>query len=84
MRRTASSALVSRLSVSCDYGFRNCDREKNEIVKHCWEAVPNYSCDQKNVGYRENRLIPRKIKETIHFLRSPNHFNEISYMFSEV
>ena len=53
-------------------------------MKHCWEAVPNYSCDQKKVFDRENRLIPRKIKETIHSLRNPNHFNEISYMLSLV
>ena len=28
---------------------RNCDCEKNEIAKHCWEADHNFSWDQKNV-----------------------------------
>ena len=35
---------------------RNCDSDKNEVAKHCWEA------DQKKVTDRESRLIPRKIK----------------------
>ena len=43
----------------------NCDCEKNEIVKHCWERDHNFSWDQKKVDDGECRLIPRKIKETI-------------------
>ena len=45
---------------------RNCDCGNNEIAKHCWEADHNFSWDQKKVIDRERRLIPRKIKETIH------------------
>ena len=63
--------------------FKNCDLEKNVIAKHCLEADPNFSCDQKKVTDRESRLIPRKIKEKILSLRNPNHFN-ISYMFREI
>ena len=63
---------------------RNCDCDKNEIAKHCWEADQNFSWDQKKVTDRESRLIPRKIKEAIHSLKSPNHIKKISYMLSEI
>ena len=63
---------------------RNCDCDKNEIAKHCWEADHNFSWDQKKVVDRESRLIPRKIKETIHSLKNPNHINKISYMLPEI
>ena len=59
---------------------RNCNCDKNEIAKHCWEADHNFNWDQKKVIDRESRLIPRKIKETIHSLKNPNHINKISYM----
>ena len=42
---------------------RNCDCDKNETAKHCWEADHNLSWDQKKVLDRESRLIPRKIKK---------------------
>ena len=41
---------------------RNCDCDKNEIAKHCWEADHNFSWDQKKVVDRESRLISKKIK----------------------
>ena len=63
---------------------RNCDCDKNEIAKHCWEADHNFSWDQKKVVNRESRLIPRKIKETIHSLKNPNYINKISYMLAEI
>ena len=40
--------------------------------------------DDKKVIDWESRLIPRKIKETIHSLRNPNHINKISYMLPEI
>ena len=46
---------------------RNCDCDKIEIAKHCWEADHNFSWDQKKVIDKKNRLIPRKIKETYIF-----------------
>ena len=49
-----------------------------------WEADHNFNCNQKKVIDRESRLIPRKIKETIHYLKNPNHFNKISYMLPEI
>ena len=64
--------------------LRNYDCEKNESIKHCWEADQNFSWYQKNVVDRESRLIPRKIKETIHSLKNPNHINKISYMLPEI
>ena len=52
---------------------RDCDYEKNENAKHCWEADHNFGWDQKKVFALECRLIPRKIKEAIHSLKNPNH-----------
>ena len=52
---------------------RNCDCDKNEIAKHCWEADHNFNWDQKKVIDRESRLIPRKIKETMHSLKNPKY-----------
>ena len=63
---------------------RNCDCDKNEIAKHCWEADNNFNWNQKKVIDRESRLIPRKIKYTIHSLKNPNHSNKISYMLPEI
>ena len=63
---------------------RNCHCDKNEIVKHYWETDRNFNWDQKKVIDRESRLIPRKIKETIHSLKNPNHINKISYMLPEI
>ena len=63
---------------------RNCYCDKNEIAKHCWEADQNFSWDQKKVLDRESILIPRKIKETIHSLKNPNHINKTSYMLLEI
>ena len=57
---------------------------KNEIPEHCWEADHNFSWNQKKVVDRESRLIPRKIKETIHTSENPNHINKISYMLPEI
>ena len=63
---------------------RNCDCDKNEIAKHCWEADYDFNWNQNKVIDRENRLIPRKIKETIHYLKNPNHINKISHMLPEI
>ena len=62
----------------------NCNCEKNEIVKHCWEADHNFSLDQKKVIDRDSRLIQRKIKESIHSLKNPNNINKISYILFEI
>ena len=63
---------------------RNCDCDKNEIAKHCWEADHNFNWDQKKVIDRKSRLIPRKIKETIHSLKNPNHIIKTFYMLPEI
>ena len=76
-------SLKSRLDEHKRF-VRNFDCEKNEITKHCWEADHNLSWDQKKVIDKESRLIPRRIKETIHFLKNPNQINKISYMFPEI
>ena len=54
--------------------IRNCDCGKNGIAKHCWEANHNINWDQKKVVDRKGRLIPRKIKQTIHSLKNPCGF----------
>ena len=51
---------------------RNCDREKNEIAKRCWEAGHNFSWDQKEVVNRKSNC-----------LKNPNHINKISCMLPE-
>ena len=62
----------------------NCDCDKNEIAKHCWEPDRNFNWDQKEVIDRESRLILRKIKETIHSLKNANHIDKISYMLPKI
>ena len=59
---------------------RNWGYEKNEIAKHCWEADHSFGWDQRKVVDRKSRLIPRKIKETIHSSKSPNHINKVFYL----
>ena len=61
----------------------DCNCNKNEIAKDCWEADHIFSWDQKKVVDRESRIIPRKIKEIIYSLKNPNHVNKISYMLPE-
>ena len=61
---------------------RNCDCDKNEIDKHF--NFHNFNWDQKKVIDRKSKLIPKKIKETIHSLKNPNHINKISYMLPEI
>ena len=39
---------------------------------------------RRKIKDRENRLIPRKIKETIHFLKNSNNIDKMSYMLSEI
>ena len=56
----------------------------NLIVKHRWKADHNFSRDQKKVVDRKSRLIPWKIKETIYYLKNPNHINKISNMLPEI
>ena len=63
---------------------RNCDCDKTETAKHCWEADNNFSWDQKKVIDRVSRLVSRKIKETIPSLKNPNHLNKISYLLPDV
>ena len=63
---------------------RNCDCDKNDIAKHCWEADHNFNWVQKKVIVSESRLIPKKIKEIIHSLKNPNHIYKICYMLPEI
>ena len=63
---------------------RNCDYDKNEMAKHCWEADKSFNWDQKKVIDKESKLTPRTIKETIHSLKNSNHINKISYMLPEI
>ena len=78
----SKQSLKSR-SVEHKRSVRNCGCD-NEIAKHCWEADHNFNWDQKKVIDRESRLIPRKIKETMHSLKNPNHINKISSMLPEI
>ena len=49
-------------------------------MDYCLEAEKQLS----TIPVREGRLIPKKIKETIHSLKNLNHINKISYMLSEM
>ena len=63
---------------------RNRDCDKNEITKQLWETDHNFNWDQKKVIDRESKLIRRKIRETIHSLKNPNHINKTSYVLPEI
>ena len=76
-------SLISR-SDEHKRSVRNCDCDQNEIAKGCWETDPKFSWGQKKVIDREIWSIPRKIKETIHYLKNPNHINKISYVLREI
>ena len=79
----AKRSLKSRLDEH-KRSVRNCDCDKNEIAKHCWEADHNFNWDQKKVIDRESKLIPRKIKETTLSLKNSNLINKISFMLPEI
>ena len=72
------STFYTEMTDEHKISVRNCDCDKNEIAKHCWEADHNFNWDQKKAIDRESSLIPGKIKESIHSLKSPNHINKIS------
>ena len=74
---------LNSLSDEHKISVRNCDYYKNEIAKHCWEADYNFGWDQKKLVDGESRLIPRKIKETMHSFNDANHIKKIFYMFPE-
>ena len=84
MRLTVVTAKLRSRSHKHKGSVKNCDCEKNKITKHCWEADHNFSWDQKKFVDGESRLIPRKIKETIHSLKNPNCINKISCMLHEI
>ena len=44
----------------------------------------NFNWDQKKFTDREIRLIPKKIKETLHSLKDVNYIRKISYMLPEI
>ena len=57
----------------------NCDTEKNEIAKHCWENDHVMDWQNKKVIDQEQNMVARKIKETIHSIGNENSINNISY-----
>ena len=61
---------------------RNCICDKNEIANYWWEADHNLNWDQKKLLDRQNRLIPKKIKEAIHSLKNLNR--KVSHMLLEI
>ena len=60
--------------------LRNCDCDKNEIAKHCWEADHNFNWDQKKVIDRESRLIPRKIHTLFALTKFPTCFLKYGFL----
>ena len=59
-------------------------RYYNQFHKRCCFYLPlSLNWDQKKVVDKKRRLILRKIKETIQFLKNPHYFQKISYMLPE-
>ena len=56
---------------------KNCDYEKNEIVKHCLEEDYNFIWDEKKAIDGESRLVPKRIWEATVFLKNSKHVNKI-------
>ena len=56
---------------------KNCDYEKNEIVKHCLEEDYNFIWDEKKAIDRKSRLLPNRIWEVTVFLKNSKHVNKI-------
>ena len=59
----------------------NCDKEKNEIAKYCWENdhVMDWQNKKQESNNQEQNMVARKIKETIHSIGNENSINRISY-----
>ena len=57
----------------------NCDTEKNEIAKHCWDKDHVMDWQNKKVIDQEQNMVARKIKETIHSIGNENSINGVSY-----
>ena len=83
-KRSPKARLNKHIFHLMKRSFRNSDYDKNETAKHCWEGDHNFYWDQMKVDDRAIRLIPRKIKETIHSLKNPNHINKIFFMLPEI
>ena len=64
--------------------FKNCDSENSEVAKHCWKVDHKFNWNEKKVLDGQNRFIPRKIKETMHFLKNPNQPSNISHILPNV
>ena len=82
--KQSTSVNLTVFKIAYRRSVRISDIDKNEIAKHCWEADHNFNWDQERVIDRESRLFPRKIKETMHYLKNPNHISKIFYMLPEI
>ena len=58
--------------------------KRMKLQKSSYEEDHNFNWGQKKFVDSENRLLPRKMKKTIHFLKNINHINKISYMSSVI
>ena len=51
-----SKRSLKSLSDEHKRSVRNCDCDKNEIAKHCWEAYHNFNWDQKKDQLKDTVL----------------------------
>lgn len=63
---------------------RNGDTDKNEIADHSWKHNHRFDWNKKSIIDREQHMVPRKIKETIHSINDKNHINSISYTLPDI
>lgn len=63
---------------------RNGDIEKNEIADHSWKYNHRFDWEKKTIIDREQNMVSRKIKETIHSINDRNHINSISYSLPDI
>ena len=69
---TESKRSLKSRSEEHKRSVRTCDCGK--IAKLCWETDYKFSSDQKKIVDRESRLLPKKIKETMHYLNNMNGY----------
>ena len=63
---------------------RNGDIDKNEIADHSWKHDHKFDWNKKSIIDREQHMVSRKIKETIHSINDKNHINGISYSLPDI
>ena len=59
--KQSTSVNLNGILIRDQMNTKNCDYEKNEIVKHCSEEDYNFIRDEKKAIDGESRLVPKRI-----------------------